>query len=83
MLFPLPEDLRRGGKRNKPDSHKTIKKINNLKEKWPKAINREFPEEESEQPTNNRKRLNSMSNQGNAKQKSDAISYPSSLQIKV
>lgn len=47
---------------------KTIrKKINIPKEKWPKAINRPSTEEEPEQSTKSRKRLNSMSNQGNAK----------------
>lgn len=42
------------------------KRTNNPEEKWLKAMNRPFTEE-PEQSTNSRKRLNSISNQGNAK----------------
>lgn len=65
FFFAQRAEGEKKGRSQTPENN--IKKTRNPKEKWPKAMNKAFTEEESEEPGNNRKRFNSISNQRNGK----------------
>lgn len=66
--FPFAQgaEEEKKGKSQTPENN-IKKKTSNPKEKWPKPMNKAFTKEESDQPANNRKRLNSISNQRKGK----------------